>query len=272
MHVASTIIMEGPPPITTSSATTSLRAFTWSPASGRSCGSFRSVRAGPVWVDDPHLNLDYHIRQTALPPPGSEEQLRNLAARIFSQQLDRSKPLWEMWLAEGLEGDRFAIITKSHHCPGRRRLRGGHNHTSSSTPPASRRLRPRRDRNGCPAPSRAARSCSPTPCSSGRPARPRSLAEPGPRSGARVRSPPRCSAAPAPPARCSAPGSPPRPPPSTSTSGLTGASASFGPTSTSSSGSRTSTAARSTTSSFRPSPGRWAAICGPGGTTPASSR
>ncbi|MGZ8666874.1 MAG: WS/DGAT/MGAT family O-acyltransferase, partial [Solirubrobacterales bacterium] len=69
----------------------------------------------PVWVDDPHLNLGYHIRQTALPPPGSEEQLRNLAARIFSQQLDRSKPLWEMWLAEGLEGGRFALITKSHH-------------------------------------------------------------------------------------------------------------------------------------------------------------
>jgi len=70
----------------------------------------------PVWVDDPHLNLDYHVRQTALPPPGSEEQLRTLAARIFSQQLDRTKPLWELWLVEGVERDRFAIIGKSHHC------------------------------------------------------------------------------------------------------------------------------------------------------------
>jgi WS/DGAT/MGAT family acyltransferase len=69
----------------------------------------------PVWVDDPFLNLDYHVRQTALPAPGSEEQLRNLAARIFSQQLDRSKPLWELWLVEGLDGGRFAIIGKSHH-------------------------------------------------------------------------------------------------------------------------------------------------------------
>jgi diacylglycerol O-acyltransferase / wax synthase len=69
----------------------------------------------PVWVDDPHLNLDYHVRQTALPAPGSDEQLRNLAARIFSQQLDRSKPLWELWLVEGLDDDRFAIIGKSHH-------------------------------------------------------------------------------------------------------------------------------------------------------------
>ncbi len=69
----------------------------------------------PVWIDDPHLNLDYHVRQTALPAPGSDEQLRNLAARIFSQQLDRSKPLWELWLVEGLSGNRFAIIGKSHH-------------------------------------------------------------------------------------------------------------------------------------------------------------
>jgi len=69
----------------------------------------------PVWVDDPFLNLDYHVRQTALPAPGSEEQLRNLAARIFSQQLDRSKPLWELWLVEGLDGGGFAIIGKSHH-------------------------------------------------------------------------------------------------------------------------------------------------------------
>ena len=69
----------------------------------------------PVWVDDPHLNLDYHVRQTALPAPGSDEQLRNLAARIFSQQLDRSKPLWELWLVEGLSDERFAIIGKSHH-------------------------------------------------------------------------------------------------------------------------------------------------------------
>src|SRR6195256_7031781 len=69
----------------------------------------------PVWVDDPFLNLNYHVRQTALPAPGSEEQLRNLAARIFSQQLDRSKPLWELWLVEGLHDGRFAVIGKSHH-------------------------------------------------------------------------------------------------------------------------------------------------------------
>jgi len=69
----------------------------------------------PLWVDDPSFSLEYHVRHTALPEPGSEEQLLLLAGRIFSQQLDRSKPLWEMWLIEGLEDDRFALITKTHH-------------------------------------------------------------------------------------------------------------------------------------------------------------
>jgi diacylglycerol O-acyltransferase len=69
----------------------------------------------PTWVDDPHLNLRYHVRATALPSPGSERQLMDLAGRVFSQQLDRDKPLWEVWLVEGLEGDRFAMLSKTHH-------------------------------------------------------------------------------------------------------------------------------------------------------------
>jgi diacylglycerol O-acyltransferase len=69
----------------------------------------------PLWIDDPTFNLEYHVRHTALPAPGSEEQLRNLAARIHSQQLDRSKPLWEVWLVQGLEDGRFALIFKTHH-------------------------------------------------------------------------------------------------------------------------------------------------------------
>lgn len=70
----------------------------------------------PVWVDDPHFHLPYHIRHTALPQPGSEEQLRNLVGRVMGQALDRSRPLWEMWVAEGLEGGRWAIVSKTHHC------------------------------------------------------------------------------------------------------------------------------------------------------------
>jgi WS/DGAT/MGAT family acyltransferase len=70
----------------------------------------------PVWVDDENFSLDFHLRHTALPRPGTEEQLKRLSARIMQQHLDRSRPLWEMWVVEGLEDDRFAIISKTHHC------------------------------------------------------------------------------------------------------------------------------------------------------------
>jgi WS/DGAT/MGAT family acyltransferase len=69
-----------------------------------------------VWVDDDHFNLTYHLRHTALPPPGDLRQLKRLTGRIMSQQLDRGKPLWEMWFVEGLDDGRFAVITKVHHC------------------------------------------------------------------------------------------------------------------------------------------------------------
>jgi WS/DGAT/MGAT family acyltransferase len=70
----------------------------------------------PVWVDDPNFNILYHVRHSRLPRPGSERQLKRMVGRIFSQILDRGKPLWEMWVIEGLEGDRLAILSKVHHC------------------------------------------------------------------------------------------------------------------------------------------------------------
>jgi WS/DGAT/MGAT family acyltransferase len=70
----------------------------------------------PVWVDDPHFDLRYHLRGTALPAPGGDEQLGNLMARVMSQRLDRDYPLWEYWLVEGLSGGRWAVISKIHHC------------------------------------------------------------------------------------------------------------------------------------------------------------
>jgi diacylglycerol O-acyltransferase / wax synthase len=69
----------------------------------------------PVWVDDPHFNVRFHVRHTALPAPGGDQQLRRLAGRVFSQALDRSRPLWELWLVEGLADDRFAVLSKTHH-------------------------------------------------------------------------------------------------------------------------------------------------------------
>ena len=69
-----------------------------------------------VWVDDARFDLDYHVRHTSLPEPGDARQLKRLAGRIFSQKLDRGRPLWEMWFVEGLADGRFAVITKAHHC------------------------------------------------------------------------------------------------------------------------------------------------------------
>jgi WS/DGAT/MGAT family acyltransferase len=115
MHVASTATFEGPAPSYEDFRDHIGSRLHLVPRFRQKVRFVPFGQGRPVWIDDPHLNLDYHVRQSALPPPGSEEQLRNLAARIFSQQLDRGKPLWELWLVEGLEGDRFAIIGKSHH-------------------------------------------------------------------------------------------------------------------------------------------------------------
>ena len=69
----------------------------------------------PVWVDDPHFNVDFHVRHTALPSPGGADQLKQLSGRVFSQALDRSRPLWEIWLVEGLDDGHFALLSKTHH-------------------------------------------------------------------------------------------------------------------------------------------------------------
>ena len=70
----------------------------------------------PVWVDDPDFDLRYHVRRTALPAPGGDRELAELMARVMSQRLDRDHPLWEYWVAEGLAGGRWALISKVHHC------------------------------------------------------------------------------------------------------------------------------------------------------------
>jgi WS/DGAT/MGAT family acyltransferase len=70
----------------------------------------------PVWVDDPHFSLDYHVRHVSLPRPGGEEELRGVASRLIANHLDRNRPLWEIWVVEGMQHDRFAIVAKTHHC------------------------------------------------------------------------------------------------------------------------------------------------------------
>jgi diacylglycerol O-acyltransferase len=115
MHVGAAIIFEGPPPDFQEFLDSARIRLQKVP---RFRQKLRTVPFGvgrPVWVDDTHFNLEYHIRHTALPAPGNDEKLKALTARIMSQRLDRSKPLWEIWFAEGLSNDRYALISKTHH-------------------------------------------------------------------------------------------------------------------------------------------------------------
>ncbi len=115
MHVGAILIFEGPPPAYDDFLGHVHSRLHLVPRFRQKL-AFPPVETGrPFWVDDPNFNLAYHVRHSALPSPGSEEQLRNIAGRLFSQQLDRSKPLWELWLVQGLEQNRFALITKTHH-------------------------------------------------------------------------------------------------------------------------------------------------------------
>ena len=115
MHVASVMVFEGPPPPYDELLEAFERRLPLVPRYRQRLAFVPLGQGRPKWVDDPHLNLRYHVRSTALPSPGSEDQLKDLAGRVFSQQLDRDKPLWEVWLAEGLEGNRFAVLSKTHH-------------------------------------------------------------------------------------------------------------------------------------------------------------
>lgn len=115
MHIGGVAIFEGPPPdfgdvlehvrSRLDRVPRYRQKLAWPPAGvGR-----------PRWIDDPTFNLEYHVRNAALPAPGGEPALRRLASRIYSERLDRTKPLWELLVVEGLEHDRFALISKTHH-------------------------------------------------------------------------------------------------------------------------------------------------------------
>jgi WS/DGAT/MGAT family acyltransferase len=116
MHVGGAAIFEGPPPDYAELLEMVDRRLQLVPRFRQKLMTVPLGLGRPVWVDDTHFNIEYHVRHTALPAPGDRVQLNRLTARIMSQQLDRTKPLWEMWFAEGLAGGRFALITKTHHC------------------------------------------------------------------------------------------------------------------------------------------------------------
>ena len=115
MHIGAVMTFEGPPP-TRQDLRTHIESRLHLVPRYRHKLAFPRLEMGrPLWVDDPSFNIDYHVRHTALPQPGGAEQLRLLTGRIFSQRLDRTKPLWELWLVQGLEDNRFAVISKTHH-------------------------------------------------------------------------------------------------------------------------------------------------------------
>ena len=114
MHIASVAIFQGPAPTYAEVRATIAGKLPLVPRY-RQLVQFVPLDLGrPVWVDDPHFNIDYHVRHTAL-PPGGEEELRKLVGRVMAQQLDRTKPLWEIWMVEGLEDGRWAALSKTHH-------------------------------------------------------------------------------------------------------------------------------------------------------------
>ncbi len=114
--IASIAIFEGPAPSFEEFVTAIGRRLPLVPLYRRKLRKVPLNLGSPVWVEDPNFDLRYHVRRTALPLPGGDEELRRLMARVMAQRLDRDYPLWEYWFVEGLAEDRWALISKVHHC------------------------------------------------------------------------------------------------------------------------------------------------------------
>src|SRR3954471_16213097 len=115
MHVAGVYIFEGPPPSYDEFVDQLSQRLHLVPRYRQRLAFVPYGQGRPRWVDDPHFNVRYHVRHTALPAPGGEDELRKLIGRLMAQELDRTKPLWELWLVEGLSDGAFAVIGKTHH-------------------------------------------------------------------------------------------------------------------------------------------------------------
>ena len=115
MHVAAVMVFDGDPPPYTELLGHVESRLHLVPRYRQKLAFVPYGQGRPKWIDDPHFNLRYHVRHTALPRPGTDTELKRLAGRLFAQPLDRAKPLWEIWLVEGLDGGRFALLSKTHH-------------------------------------------------------------------------------------------------------------------------------------------------------------
>jgi WS/DGAT/MGAT family acyltransferase len=115
MHVAACAVFEGRPPSYEELLGVISERLHLIPRYRQRLAYVPLDQGRPVWVDDPHFHVSYHVRHAALPRPGGDQQLRRLCGRVFSHALDRSRPLWEVWLVEGVDENHFAILTKTHH-------------------------------------------------------------------------------------------------------------------------------------------------------------
>jgi diacylglycerol O-acyltransferase len=116
MHIASCAVFDGPAPSYDEVREVIAAKLSLVPRYRQTVHFVPFQLGRPVWVDDPHFNLEYHLRHTALAAPGGPEELRQLMGRLMSQELDRRRPLWETWVLEGLEGGKWALVSKIHHC------------------------------------------------------------------------------------------------------------------------------------------------------------
>ncbi|MEI2697592.1 MAG: wax ester/triacylglycerol synthase family O-acyltransferase [Microthrixaceae bacterium] len=116
MHIAGACTFDGPPPTYAELEQLMTSKLHLIPRYRQRVRQVPFELGRPVWADDPHFDLRYHLRHTALPPPGDDAALCRLMGRVMSQPLDRDRPLWETWLVEGLEDGRWALMCKVHHC------------------------------------------------------------------------------------------------------------------------------------------------------------
>ncbi len=116
MHIAVVALFEGPPPSCDEIEEMISSKLDRVPRYRQKVRFVPFDLGQPLWVDDERFDLNYHVRHTALPDPGDEPQLHALVGRVMSQKLDRSRPLWEIWVVEGLSNMRWALISKTHHC------------------------------------------------------------------------------------------------------------------------------------------------------------
>ncbi len=116
MHVGTAGVFDGPPPAFDEVIAMLERKLPLLPRYRQRVRFVPNDLGRPVWVDYPHFDLGFHLRRTAVPSPGGDKELKELGARVLAQALDREKPLWELWMIEGLADGRWALLSKSHHC------------------------------------------------------------------------------------------------------------------------------------------------------------